>query len=117
MKKTTDILLILAVIVPLVLLFWPFATWHGAPALLLRLIPAFAAQALLCRVSRSKLLRALPLVATFAMAAWGTYLFFTSEHWINATVWDLLRDYVSPFVGCAAALIVCAAAGKKRSAE
>lgn len=117
MKKTTDILLILAVIVPLVLLFWPFATWHGAAALVLRLVPAFAAQLLLCRVSKSKLLRALPLVVTFAMAAWGTYLFFTSEHWINATAWDLLADYASPFFGCVLALIVCAVTGKKRSAE
>jgi len=113
MKKTADILLIFTVVIPLVLLFWPFATWHGAPALVLRLIPAFAAQTLLCRVTKSRLLRALPLVATFAMAAWGTYLFFTSEHWINVTVWDLLADYASPFFGCAAALIVCAVTGKK----
>ena len=105
MKKTTDILLILAVIVPLVMLFWPFATWYGAAALILRLVPAFAAEALLCRVSKSKLLRALPLVATFAMAAWGTYLFFTCEDWMHATVWDLLRDYTSPFVGCLIALL------------
>lgn len=114
MKKTADILLIFAVVIPLVLLFWPFATWHGALALVLRLIPAFAAQLLLCRVTKSRLLRALPIVATFAMAAWGTYLFFTSEHWMHATVWDLLADYVSPFFGCVLALIVCDVTGKKR---
>lgn len=105
MKKTIDILLILAVIVPLVMLFWPFATWHGAAALILRFVPAFAAEVLLCRVTKNRLLRALPIVATFAMAAWGTYLFFTSAHWMNATVWDLLRDYTSPFIGCLIALL------------
>ena len=114
MKKVTNTLLVFAVIIPLVLLFWPFLTWHGIMALILRIIPAIAVQALVCRISQSKIVRAIPALLTGAFAAWGTYLFFTSPHWINATAGDLIADYVSPFIGCIAVLFVCLLAEKKK---
>lgn len=114
MKKATNTLLVFAVIIPLVLLFWPFATWHGIMALILRIIPAIAVQALVCRVCRSNIVRAIPALLTGAFAAWGTYLFFTSPHWINATVGDLIADYVSPFIGCIIVLLAYLLIKKKK---
>ena len=114
MKKTTNTLLVFAVIIPLVLLFWPFATWYGIMALILRIIPAIAVQALVCRVCRSNIVRAIPPLLTGAFAAWGTYLFFTSPHWINATAGDLIADYVSPFIGCIIVLLAYLLIKKKK---
>ena len=114
MKKATNTLLVFAVIIPLVLLFWPFATWHGIMALILRIIPAIAVQALVCRVCRSNIVRAIPALLTGAFAAWGTYLFFTSPHWINATAGDLIADYVSPFIGCIIVLLAYLLTKKKK---
>ena len=64
MKKATTTLLVFAVIIPLVLLFWPFATWHGIMALILRIVPAIAVQALVCRVCRSNIIKAIPALLT-----------------------------------------------------
>lgn len=105
MKKAINTLLVFAIIIPLVLLFWPFATWHGIPALILRIMPAIAMQALVCRICKLNIVRAIPALLTGALAAWGTYLFFTSPHWCNATAADLIGDYVSPFIGCLVVLL------------
>lgn len=114
MKKATNTLLVFAVIIPLILLFWPFATWHGFMALILRIIPAIAVQALVCRICKSNIVRAIPTLLTGALAAWGTYLFFTSPHWINATAGDLIADYVSPFIGCIIVLLAYLLTKKKK---
>ena len=107
MKKVTNTLLVFAIIIPLVLLFWPFATWHGIMALILRIIPGIAVQALVCRFCKSNIVRAIPALLTGAFAVWGTYLFFTSPHWINATASGLIADYISPSIGCVAVLLAC----------
>lgn len=114
MKKVINTLLAFAVIIPLVLLFWPFATWHGIMALILRIIPAIAVQTLVCRIYKSNIVRAIPALMTGALAAWGTYLFFTSPHWNNATAGDLIADYVSPFIGCIIVLLVYLLTKKKK---
>lgn len=113
MKKTTNILLVFAIIIPLVLLFWPFAEWHGIMALILRIIPAIAVQALVCRICKSNIVRAIPALLTGAFATWGTYLFFTSPHWSNATAGDLIADYISPFIACIVVLLACLLIKKK----
>jgi len=114
MKKVINTLLVFSVIIPIVLLFWPFAEWHGIMALILRIIPAIAMQALVCRVCRSNIVKAIPTVLTGAFAAWGAYLFFTSPHWNNATVGLLIADNVSPFIGCIAVLLACLLAEQKK---
>ena len=96
----TNIIFAAGTILPLVLLFWPFARWGGIMALLLRVIPAVSAQLLLCRWEKCK---ALPLVLTGLFALWGVYLFCTSPAWRYATVTGLFADYISPFLGCIAA--------------
>jgi len=114
MKKVINTLLVFAVIISLVLLFWPFATWHGIMALILRIIPAIAVQALVCRICKSNIVRAIPTLFTGAFAVWGIYLYCTSPHWSNATVGDLIADYVSPFVCCIVVLLVCLLTKKKK---
>ena len=107
MKKTTNILPLTFTILPLVLLFWPFAQWNSAMSLILRVIPSISAQILLYRTGKHGWIKTVPVVVTGALALWGTYLYFTSSHWQNATVTGLLIDYVSPFICCAAVLAVC----------
>ena len=104
MKKTIHILLVVAAIVPVVLLFWPFAEWNNAMSIILRVIPSMAVQVLFCRICRSDIVKTIPALLAGSFALWGTYLFFTSPHWINATVGDLIADYVSPFICCVFAL-------------
>lgn len=117
MKKTVDILLIIAVIVPVVLLFWPFAMWNDVMSLILRIIPSLAAQILLFRVGKRNIVKSLPVLFSGAFAAWGTYLYFTSPHWSNAT-WDtLIADYVSPFICCFVVLSVCLIMNKKKDSD
>lgn len=114
MKKTIDALLMVAVIIPIVLLFWPFAMWNNIITVILRVIPAFAVQVLLFRVGKWNIIMSLPILITGALAAWGTYLYFTSPNWSNATFWgSLITDYASPFISCIIALIVCLLATKK----
>ena len=115
MKKTINALLVVAVIVPVVLLFWPFARWNDAMSLILRVIPSLAVQILLFRVGKWNIVKALPVLLTGAEAAWGTYLYFTSPHWSNATFWgSLIADYVSPFICCIVVLAAFGLAKEKR---
>lgn len=108
MKKTIDVLLAIAVVVPVVLLFWPFAMWNDAMSVTLRVIPSFAVQVLLFRVGKWNIIKVLPVLISGAFAAWGTYLYFTSPHWHNATFWgSLIADYASPFISCVMALFAC----------
>ena len=115
MKKLINILLVVAVIVPVVLLFWPFAMWNDVMSLILRVIPSVAVQLLFCRMFKSNIVKTLPALLTGVFAVWGTYLFFTSPHWSNATFWgSLIADYVSPFISCLIALITCLLIKKKK---
>ena len=114
MKKTINALLVVAVIVPVVLLFWPFARWNDAMSLILRVIPSLAVQVLLFRVGKWNIVKELPVLLAGAFAAWGTYLYFTSPHWSTATVGGLITDYVSPFMCCIVVLTTYLLAKKKK---
>ena len=109
MKRVTNSLLIFAAIIPLVLLFWPFAEWNRAMSVILRVVPSVAIQVLLCRICKRNIVKVIPALLTGAFAAWWVYLFFTSPHWGNATVGGLIADYITPF-----ALIACLVIKKKR---
>lgn len=114
MKKTMNIFLLITIIVPIVLLFWPFAMWNDIMSVVLRVIPSLAAQALLFRVGKQNIVKALPLLLTGAEATWGTYLYFTSPHWSNATFGGMIADYVSPFISCVVVLIAYLLIKKKK---
>ena len=108
MKSVVNTLLWFAVIVPVVLLFWPFAMWNDVMQLLLRVIPAFAVQVLMFRNGKWGIVKWIPILLTGVLAGWGIYLYFTSDHWIHATFWgSLVADYISPFLSCLVSLIIC----------
>lgn len=112
--KTVNSWLVVAIIVPVVLLFWPFAMWNDTMNVVLRVIPSLAAQVLLCRVGRWNFVKVIPAVLTGAFAAWGTYLYCTSPHWSNVTFWGgLIADYASPFISCGIILIVYLLLGRE----
>ena len=114
MKKTINILLVVAVIVPVVLLFWPFAMWNDVMSVILRVIASVAVQLLFCRMFKSNIVKTIPALLTGVFAIWGTYLFFASPHWSNATIGGLIADYVSPFICCIVVLITYLLAKKKK---
>ena len=93
MKNRLNIWLLMGTIVPLVLHFWPMAYWSWTTLIILRIIPALCAQALLCRVGKRAVIRAIPL--------WICYIHIMPPHSPYATVWMLFWDYISPFVSCA----------------
>ena len=90
-------------VLPLVMLFWPFAQWGTGMNLVLRVIPSASLQMIFCKTVRCHVVKLLPVVCAGLFAAWGMYLYFTSPHWSHATVGGLLVDYISPFISCAAA--------------
>ena len=113
-KKIIDALLVIAVIIPIVLLFWSFVMWNDLMSVILRVIPSFAVQVLVLRVGKWNIIKALPILITGIFAVWGTYLYFTSPHWSNATFWgSLIADYASPFISCLVTLLVCILVKKK----
>ena len=114
MKKMINELLVVAVIVPCVLLFWPFVRWSDAMSLILRVIPCLALQILTYRVGKRNIIKVLPTLIAGAFAAWGVFLFSFSSHWSDATLGVLIADYVSPFIACAIALIACMLIKKKK---
>jgi len=114
MKKTINIVLVTISILSIILLLWPFAMWNDVMLLILRIIPSFAIQIFLCRVGKYLVVKAIPIVLTGVLAIRGTYLYFTSPHWVNATLGGLITDYVSPFICCVIALITYHLVKKKK---
>ncbi len=102
MKKSVFCsLLLIGVIVPLIMLFWPFVSWGNAMSLLLRMIPSVSAQLLFCRVAKHKGVQAIPFLLTGAFALWATDLYLTSPSWSNASFWiDYVGECMSPFLCC-----------------
>ncbi len=100
MEKKRNAALLLGVVLPLILLLWPFAQWGAEFSLVLRIIPALCAQLLACRSGKGDLLKLFPLLLTGAFALWGMYLYLTSDAWAQASFVGLLADYISPFLAC-----------------
>lgn len=107
MKKIIiNVLLVLGVIVPVTMLFWPFVYWGGAMSLILRIIPSFSVQLLFCRLAKHKAIEAIPFLLTGAFALWATDLYITSPSWSNASFWDYVADCLSPFFCCLVVYLV-----------
>lgn len=86
MKKMINEILVIAVLVPVVLLFWPFVSWNDAMSLILRVIPCLALQILMYRVGKRIIVKILPTLIAGGFAAWGVFLFSFSSHWSDATL-------------------------------
>ena len=107
MKQTViNKLLVAGTVIPLVMLFWPFAQYGTAAGIALRFAAAFCLQLLFCRIKAHRIVAAIPMAVALAIALWGGYLFLTSESWINATLGGYIADYVTMLFGCVAAFAV-----------
>jgi len=108
MKKIiVNVLLVLGVIVPVTMLFWPFVSWGDAMSLILRIIPSLSAQLLFCRVAKHKAIEAIPFLLTGAFALWATDLYMTSPSWSGASFWkDYVAECLSPFLCCLAVYLM-----------
>lgn len=103
-RRIWNIPLLFGFLIPMVMLFWPFAYWGSTASLVLRILPAACIQLLFCRSAETKLMRLLPLLLTAAGALWGLYLFFTSPDW-SCTFGQYLADYASPAISCGVAYL------------
>lgn len=99
-NKFFNFLLLIAFIVPIIFLFWPFAQWSEMTYLALRIIPSVSAQVLLCRIGKNSIIKTIPLMVTAGIALWGIYLALISPDWKYATVGNLFCDYISMFICC-----------------
>ncbi len=100
-RRIWNIPLLFGFLIPMVILFWPFAYWSLATGVILRIIPAACIQLLLCRNAQHKLTGLLPLLLTAAGALWGLYLFHTAPDW-TCTFGEYFADYATPALSCAA---------------
>ena len=74
--------------------------------LLLYITSSFCLQALALDVIKWKYVKILPLIVALIIATRGIFFYNTSSSWMNATLEDLIVDYISPFIGCIIALCV-----------
>ena len=101
MKNRWNTWLLMGIIIPLVLHFWPFAWWGRSTLVILRIIPAISAQVLLCRVGKQAVIKEIPLAITGALVLWICYVYFVPPHGSSAVeFWMLFWDYFSPFFSC-----------------
>ena len=100
-KGIVNVLLVLGVILPVTMLFWPFVSWGDAMSLILRIIPSLSVQILFCRLAKHRAVEAIPFLLTGAFALWATDLYMTPPSWSGASFWkDYIADCVSPFLCC-----------------
>lgn len=109
-KNRTNLILLSVLILSLALCvgFW---FWNMAWLLFLPAVPFFCLQLLLCRMSRWKLLRAIPLILVAAMAAFGFYYAWQPGFGESLFGVILLLGAISPAVG---AVLAWAARGLRR---
>ncbi|MBR5251356.1 MAG: hypothetical protein IKV52_00850 [Oscillospiraceae bacterium] len=99
-------LLVAGTVIPIVMLFWPFAQYGTVAGIMLRFVAAFCLQAFFCRIKVHRIVAAIPMTVALVIALWGGYLLLTSESWINATLGGYIADYVTMLFGCVAAVAV-----------
>lgn len=92
-------------VIPLIVLLWPFMVYDPFWSTLLRVVSAISGQLLFCSIAKRRWVEALPVILTAGFAVWGTLLYCTSDAWKDAALSGLLMDYVSPLIGCMAAWI------------
>ena len=61
---------------------------------------AISIQILFERLFNWRILKTVPLFLSMILALWGTWLYLTSESWVNAEFSDLFCGYITPFIGC-----------------
>lgn len=92
-----------AIITVLIYLGIQFFLGYGPDSItqaILLIIIAISIQILFCRVFNWRILKIVPVFLTLLLALWGTWLYLTSESWMNAEFSDLLCGYITPLIGC-----------------
>ena len=92
-------------VLPLIVLLWPFMVCDPFWSTLLRVVSAISGQLLFYSIAKCRWVGLLPMILTAGLAGWGIFLYCTSEVWKDAALSGLLMDYVSPLLGCIAAWI------------
>lgn len=103
-KGIETFLLFVAITVVFIYLGIQFFSGYGPDNIIqaiLLIIIALSIQILFCRLFSWRILKTLPLVFALILALWGTWLYLTSESWMNAEFSDLLCGYITPLIGCA----------------
>ena len=67
---------------------------------ILLFVIAISIQILFERLFNWRILKTVPLFLSVILALWGTWLYLTSESWVNAEFSDLFCGYITPFIGC-----------------
>ena len=67
---------------------------------ILLFVIAISIQILFERLFNWRILKTVPLFLSVILALWGTWLYLTSESWMNAEFSDLFCGYITPFIGC-----------------
>lgn len=96
----------------LVVHFWPIAYWSTGTMIGLRIIAAFCAQMLFCRIIRHGVVKLLPMMLTVLLALWGGCLYLTSPAWQHATFHGYIIEYCGPAISCAAAYFIYLKGGR-----
>ena len=108
MKKTVNILLITAIIVPNLL--WPLTlnSWNFIRNLFLHAVPALAAQILLCRTAERNFIKAIPAFVTGGIAAKILYIYLINPAYRNnsESLEGIIANYLVPFLCCIFVLFV-----------
>lgn len=107
-RRALNVLLLMAFIMSIVMLFWPFAQWDDTMSIILRIIPSFSVQLLLIRVGKYNIIKLIPLILTGLFALWSVYLYLTSPDWSTVTFKILIAWNLSPFISCIAGMIISA---------
>ena len=98
-----------AIVAVLIYLGIQFFSGYGPDNIIqaiLLIIIALSIQILFCRLFSWRILKTLPLFFALILAVWGTWLYLTSESWMNAEFSDLLCGYITPFIGCVIAWLL-----------
>lgn len=66
--NTLNALLLILFAIFLLLLLWPFAEWEGKQSLIFKVIASLSAQALLCKIGKHMVIRAIPVILSGILA-------------------------------------------------
>ena len=109
MKTVWNVLLSLtAAACALALLFQGFAFTALSPQLMLwlKILGTVCFQWFFLRISRKKVVQAIPLMVSGIVAVWGYFLYLTSPSWLHATFRHFLSDYALYALICLGVMVI-----------
>ena len=91
-----------------VLLLQGFALTALSPSMILwlKIAGTFCCQWFFLRISRNKLLQAIPMMIAGILAVWGFFLYLTSPSWLHATFAHFVSDYALYLLICLGVMLL-----------